>query len=446
MAQAQNISAADELSLPVCIIGAGSSGVVVAKHLKQSGVPFECFEIGSDIGGMWRYQNDNGLSSAYRSLHIDTSRFNLGYSDHPIPDHYPDFLSHYQVMDYLESYASRFEVSPHIRFNAEVQDVKLLEDKSWQVTLADGTAKRYRAVVVANGHLWDPRWADFEGSFDGEQIHSHHYRTADPFKDKNVLVIGIGNSAVDVAVDVCKSAKSTLLSTRRSAWIMPKYIMGLPIDRWLAFFSRKLHLPVPLSRTIVQKIAYLVTGDQRRFGIPSPKHPVWREHATLSQELIPFCGHGWIRMKPNVSHLDGSQVLFDDGSSEPVDVIIHATGYKTSFPFLEPGLFQVKDGKVELYRRMAPPSLPGLYFAGLVQPVGPTIPLVEVQGRWLASVLSGNTKLPPVAGMHEEIRQHNDEIAKRYVGSARYTLEVDYKRYAQQLRADIADQTARLIG
>jgi hypothetical protein len=129
-----------------------------------------------------------------------------------------------------------------------------------------------------------------------------------------------------------------------------------------------------------------------------------------------------------------------------VDVIIHATGYKTSFPFLDPGLFQVKDGKVELYRRMAPPSLPGLYFAGLVQPVGPTIPLVEVQGRWLASVLSGNTKLPPVAGMHEEIRQHNDEIAKRYLGSARYTLEVDYKRYAQQLRADIADQTARLIG
>src|SRR5258708_9452643 len=162
--------------LPVCIIGAGSSGVTAAKSLKEKGVPFDCFEIGSKIGGMWRYENDNGLSSAYRSLHIDTSRNNLGYSDFPIPDHYPDFLSHFEVVDYLEAYAQKFDVYRHIRFNAKVERAEPLADGSWRVTLSTGESRRYRAVIVANGHLWDPRWAQFPGQFDGDRTHSHHYR------------------------------------------------------------------------------------------------------------------------------------------------------------------------------------------------------------------------------------------------------------------------------
>lgn len=298
---------------PVCIIGAGSSGMAAAKALHARGVPFEGFEIGSDIGGMWRYQNDNGLSSAYRSLHIDTSRGNLGYPDHPLPDDYPDFPSHEQVLAWLESYAARFDLKRHFRFGCKVSNVAPETDGQWRVQLADGEVRRYRAVIVANGHLSDPRMASFPGAFDGEQIHSHHYRTATPFADKNVLVIGIGNSAVDIAVDVCKSARSTLLSTRRSAWVMPKYIMGIPVDRWSGFFMRKLRLPTPVSRTIVRWLAYGVVGDQTRFGVPRPQHAIWREHTTISQELLPYCGHGWIRVKPNVRQLANDQVEFEDG-------------------------------------------------------------------------------------------------------------------------------------
>ncbi|MBC7994455.1 MAG: NAD(P)-binding domain-containing protein [Rhizobacter sp.] len=428
--------------LPVCIIGAGSSGVALAKALKEQGVHFECFEIGSRIGGMWRYENDNGLSSAYRSLHIDTSRNNLGYSDFPIPDTYPDFLSHYEVMDYLEAYAERAGVLPHIRFNTRVEDVRPAGDGSWNVRLQSGEVKRYRAVLVANGHLWDPRLPEFTGHFSGLAMHSHHYRTAEPFKDKHVLVVGIGNSAVDIAVDVCKSAKSTHLSTRRSAWVMPKYIMGVPIDRWSSFFMRKWHLPTRLARMLVQRFAYLAVGNQARYGVPRPKHAIWQEHATLSQELLPYVGHGWIRIKPNVRELQGTQVAFDDGSTAPIDAIIYATGYRTSFPFIAPELFEVTDGKVALYRRMLPPALPGLFFVGLVQPIGPTIPLVEIQARWVASVLSGQTQLPDTRTMHAEITRHHRHQAERYVGSARYTLEVDFRDYAKQLRGDIQRKKA----
>jgi hypothetical protein len=219
---------------------------------------------------------------------------------------------------------------------------------------------------------------------------------------------------------------------------MPKYIMGRPIDHWLAFFSRRLKLPTTWSRTIVKRIAYMVTGDQQRFGIPRPGHAIWREHTTLSQELIPYCGHGWINVKPNVKQLEGTFVSFEDGSREEVDAIIYATGYKTTFPFLSPEVFSVRDGEAALYRRMLAPGRPGLYMLGLIQPVGPTIPLVEVQAKWLASVLADDTALPARDRMEAEVRAHREEIARRYVGSARYTLEVDGRRYRKQLFGDIS--------
>jgi hypothetical protein len=423
------------VQLPVCIIGAGSSGMATAKALKECGISFDCFELGSDIGGMWRYENDNGMSSAYRSLHIDTSRKSLAYSDFPIPEDRPDFLSHRQFLEYLEAYADRSDLRRHVRFNTRVVQIEP-GPGTWLVRLDNGEALRYRAVVVANGHLWDPRYPDFSGTFAGEIMHSHHYRTPDPLRDKNVLVVGIGNSAVDIAVDVCKQARSTTISTRRSAWIMPKYIMGVPSDRWSGFLSRKLMLPTPLTRSVMRRLMYLAVGNQERYGVPRPRHAIWKEHATLSQELLPYIGHGWIRIKPNVRELADDRVSFDDGSEAPIDAIIYATGYKTSFPFIDRRLFHIEDGKVGLYRRMVPPGLPGLYMVGLVQPIGPTIPLVEIQARWLAGVLSGAIVLPVKADMDQEVKQHQQHIDRRYVGSARYTLEVDYRQYAAQLRRD----------
>ena len=427
----------------ICIIGAGSSGIAVAKALKERGLAFDCFEKGSDIGGVWRYENDSGLSSAYASLHIDTSRDNLGYPDFPIAHHLPDFLSHSQFLGHLEAYADRFGVRPSISFNTEVKAVERTPDGCWRVVLTDGAARTYRTVIVANGHLWDPRWPDFRGRFDGEQVHSHHYRTAAPYEGKDVLIVGFGNSAVDIAVDLARRAASVTVSTRRSAWIMPKYLMGIPVDRWSAFLSRKLRLPTRVTRMVMARLIRFGQGDQARFGVPRPGHPMWREHATLSQELLPYIGHGWITMKPNISRLDGHDVHFEDGTSRRFDAIIHATGYKTSFPFLAPGTFQAEGRSAGLYRRMVAVEHPGLLFAGLVQPVGPTIPLVEVQARWIAAVLSGAVRLPDATIMRAEIGRHAERQRKTYLDSHRYALEVDFKGYAKQMRADMQAGVAR---
>ena len=427
----------------ICIIGAGSSGIAVAKALHDKGIGFEICEKGSDIGGMWRYGNDNGMSCAYRSLHIDTSRDNLGYSDFPVSADKPDFLSHTDVLAYLEAYADRFDARRRIRFNCEV--TALARDRlGWRVTTTqDGQqeTRHYGAVIVANGHLWDPRWPSFPGAFGGDAIHASQYRTAQPFDDRKVLVVGLGNSAVDIAVDLCRRASHVALSTRTGAHIMPKYLMGIPTDRWSAFFSRRLNLPTTVTRRIMARLARLALGDQTRFGVPRPAHPLWREHTTLSQELLPYIGHGWISMRPDIEAFDDRDVVFTDGTREKFDAIIYATGYKASFPFLAPEIFAVPEdgGMVELYRRITPPNQPGLFFAGLVQPIGPTIPLVEVQARWIAAVLSGKVALPAVSDMALEVRSFHQHRQRTWLNSARYTLEVDFKDYVAELNGDIAN-------
>lgn len=420
----------------ICIIGAGSSGVTVAKSLKDRGLSFDIFEKGSDIGGMWRYENDNGQSSCYASLHIDTSRPNLGYSDFPIDPSLPDFLSHDQFLRHLEAYADANGIRERVTFRTRVEAVTPAAGGRWRVALSGGEVRDYGHVIVANGHLSDPRLPDFPGHFAGDAIHSHHYRTAAPYDGKRVLVVGLGNSAVDIAVDVARRAEHVTISTRRSAWIMPKYLMGVPIDQWSGFLVRRLRLPVVWARWIMSRLIRLGVGDQRRFGLPRPEHPMWREHATLSQELLPYIGHGYIDIKPNISELRGQDVAFADGTEAPYDAVIYATGYRISFPFLAPEVFDPEREAGRLYRRMVPPAHPGLIFAGLVQPIGPTIPLVEIQGKWIAALLAGAFALPDRDGMEREIDRHLEHQRRTYLNSARYTLEVDFGTYAKQLRAD----------
>ena len=421
----------------ICIIGAGSSGVTVAKALKEKGLAFDCFEKGSDIGGMWRYQNDNGQSSCYASLHIDTSRPNLGYSDFPIDDSLPDYLSHDQFLGHLERYADKFGIRPLVTFNTKVESVRP-EDGKWNVTLSSGENRVYTTVIVANGQLSDPRMPEFPGQFGGEISHSHHYRTAAPFDDKRVMVVGIGNSAVDIA----RRTKHVYLSTRRSAWVMPKYLMGRPVDQWSGFLARKLRLPTKLVRRIMARLIRLGVGDQRRFGLPRPEHPMWREHATLSQELLPYIGHGYISPKPNVAELTETGARFVDGTEAELDAIVYATGYRTTFPFLENDIFDPDQEAGQLYRRIISLRHPGLMFAGLLQPVGPTIPLVETQGKWIAAALSGDMTLPDAAEQQREVTAHRDAQKKTYLDSDRYVLEVDYGLYTGQMTRDMSARRA----
>ena len=420
-----------------CIVGAGASGVTVAKSLAQQGVEFDWFEKGSALGGLWRYDNDSGTSSAYRSLQIDTSSRSVAYPDFPVPRGRPAYMGAGQVLDYLERYAAEFGVAGRVQTSTEVTAVEQVGDR-WRVTTDRYGSRDYDAVVVANGHLSVPRYPSFAGTFTGDQMHSHHYREPEPYSGKTVVIVGMGNSACDIAVDLARVAGQVYLSTRRSAWVLPKYLLGVPTDRWSGFFTRRLKLPTWLARNLVNAVARVAVGPQERFGVPRPRHRIHREHTTVGQELLQYVAYDWIRMRPDIAELDGRAVRFTDGSEVEADVLIQATGYDASFPFLSEDLVRGAEEGGRLYRRIVHPDAPGLFFAGLIQPVGPTIPLVEVQGRWIARVLAGEVALPGKESMAEEIAAHRRWRESSFVGSRRYHLEVDFRTYAGQLRKDMA--------
>jgi hypothetical protein len=426
----------------VCIIGAGSSGLTACQVLAARGVPFDCFEKGSMIGGNWRYENDNGTSSAYRSLHINSARKLMSYKAFPMPADYPDYPSHWQVAKYFDDYVERFGLAERIAFNTEVIAAEPDGD-GWSVTVEDPDGARrtesYRAVLVANGHHWKPRWPEpsFPGAdaFEGEQMHVHHYREPDVLVGKRVLVLGIGNSAVDVAVESSRIAEATFLAMRRGAYVLPKFLGGKPIDESATpALSR---LPIPMQRFFFNRLLKLSIGDMTDYGLPKPDHKLLEAHPTVSSELLPRLGHGDIAAKPNIDRFTGGRtVRFADGSEEQIDLVVYCTGYKIEFPFLDEKVFVARDNRMPLYKRAVSVENRGLYFIGFIQPLGPIMPIAEAQSEWIADLLTNKAALPPVPEMRKEISDYERWLKKRFVASKRHTVEVDFHPYLRDIRRE----------
>jgi dimethylaniline monooxygenase (N-oxide forming) len=426
----------------VCVIGAGSSGIVACQVLNARGIPFDCIEKGSQVGGNWRFENDNGMSSAYRSLHINTSRRVMAFKSLPMPDHYPDYPDHFQMAAYFDEFVDHFGLREKIRFQAEVVKVEP-RDGEWEVTVkdAEGHAEsdRYSAVLVANGHHWDPRGPEptFPGSeeFGGEQLHAHHYREPDVLPGKRVLVLGIGNSATDIAVESSRIADKTFLAMRRGAYVLPKYMNGRPIDEVSTpLISR---LPLAVQRFFSARMLGIAAGGMTTYGLPKPDHKLFEAHPTVSSELLPRLGHGDIEVKPNIERFTGGRtVRFADGSEEEIDLVVYCTGYRMTFPFFDPEVLSAPDNRLPLYRRVASVERPGLYLIGFIQPLGPIMPLAEAQAEWVADLLGDRAVLPAAAEMRREIAVEEAKMRKRFVASKRHTVEVDFYPYLREIRRE----------
>ncbi|MGW1728565.1 NAD(P)-binding domain-containing protein [Streptomyces sp. NPDC002306] len=434
----------------VCVVGAGSSGIAACQVLAERGIPYDCYEIGSQVGGNWRYMNDNGLSSAYRSLHINTSRQIMEYASYPMSEDYPVYPGHAHIARYFDAFVDHFGLRASITFRTEVVDVSPTEEGLWSVAArhrdtGQRTRTRYDAVLVANGHHWKPRWPrpGLAGAeeFTGAQTHSHDYRTPEAFTDRRVLVVGIGNSACDIAVETSRVARRTFLAMRRGAHILPKYMFGIPTDHltgsWLA------RAPLAVQDRGMRLLLRLSRGRLVDYGLPRPLHGVLAAHPTISDDLLSRLGHGDIGVKPAPLRMDSTRVFFDDGSAEEIDAIIYCTGYDISFPFLGGELIDPTDNAPGLYHRVVSPDRPGLYFIGLVQPLGAIMPLAEAQSHWVADLVQERCALPAGPEMLDEIRRYRSHLARRYVASARHTIQVDAGAYLRELAKERERGAAR---
>jgi hypothetical protein len=274
---------------------------------------------------------------------------------------------------------------------------------------------------------------EFPGAFDGEILHSRDYRRPDGFEGRNVLILGVGNSGVDIACDVASVAACTLLASRRGAHVIPRHLLGRPTDKWTTPLSSR--LPLGVQRMFYRLIVWLSRGRQASYGMPAPDTAFLTEHPTLSTELLPLVREGKVTPKAAVERLDGAEVVFVDDSREVVDVFICATGYRISFPFLDHSVLTADENRVGLYGKVVHPECPGLYFIGLIQPLGAIMPLAELQAKWVAALLAGELHLPSREEMRDSIAHDHNDLTSRYVQSTRHTIQVDFFPYQRWVEA-----------
>ena len=429
-----------------CVIGAGASGLAVIKNFKQRGIPFDCFERLGEVGGIW---NPASPDVVYESTFLNSSRRLSRYTDFPMPREYPHYLSRAQSQSYLCAYAKQFGLYDAITFNTEVEKVEP-KGKQWEVTLSGESKPRvYAGVVIANGHHWDAKMPEHPGKFDGEILHSHKVKSRDQLRGKRVLVVGAGNSGADIACDAAIDSEKAVHSMRRSYFFFPKLILGKPTDVFVDLTSRW-----PLPRWALRWIYTLglrvIFGPHENYGLPAPDHKLFEAHPTAASTYLDHIAHGRIAPKPAIDRFEGKQVRFADGSAEEVDLVIYATGFRVSFPFMDKGLLLERDGRSKLFLHVFHRQLDNLFAVGLMEPAeGGVWQLVDYQAQLIASSIVACARDPERAQWFRELKAG----AAPDIGHGIAFQETDwhlfevqhyrYRSYMKQLIAEFGDN-ARL--
>jgi hypothetical protein len=422
----------------VCVIGAGPSGLAAAKNCLVAGLPVVVYEKNDKVGGNWVFNSKTGHSSVYENTHIISSKAWSEYEDFPMPAEYPDYPNHRQLQAYFDAYARHFGVMDVIRFGHTVQHVAPMAGNRWEVRVLgpDGVVatETFDALMVANGHHWDPKYPEYPGTYTGRFLHSHDFKGVDEsWRDQRVLVIGAGNSACDVAVESARVARTVCLSMRSPQWFFPKFLFGQPTD---VFASKSAWVPAKVRQVVFRAMLGALQGPYSRYGLPENPRPPLTQHPTLNSDLLDYIRHGRVKPRKGIARWDDQTVTFTDGTREEFDIVCACTGFWTTFPFFDTSLVDFKRlEKVPLFRKMLHPKFPTLYFIGLFQPLGCIWPLADYQARIATLELQGRYQRPAdldAAIAHEIAHPHYD-----FDGGQRHAMEVDYGKFRHELAAEL---------
>ncbi|XP_073449350.1 dimethylaniline monooxygenase [N-oxide-forming] 2-like isoform X1 [Aquarana catesbeiana] len=438
--------------MKVAVIGAGESGLTSIKCCLDEELEPVCFEKTNDIGGLWNYipEVEDGRASIYESVVTNTSKEMMCYSDFPIPEGYPNFLHNTKMMEYYKQYAERFSLLKYIQFNTLVCSVKKHPNFSrtgqWEVTTEKDGKKEtsiFDAVMVCNGHHTDPYYPleSFPGlnKFKGQYFHSREYKSTKGFEGKRVLVVGMGNTGTDIAVELSRTASQVYLSTRRGCWVMSRvFDQGYPCD--ICFDTRfqtllRNTLPTPIVTWLTEK-KMNEWFDHAHYGL-QPRDSTQFKEPLFNDELPSRIICGYVIVKPNLTEFTETSVKFNDGTiEENIDVVVFATGYRYSFPFLDESILKVEN-KIFLYKSVFPKNLEKatLGVVGLIQPLGPIMAASEMQARWITRVFKGLCKFPSQDEIQKDIELKQKILLTRF--GKEYSLQLDYIEYLDEIAQEI---------
>lgn len=414
----------------VLVVGGGAAGIAIGKAFAQRGLGYDLVEREDDLGGNWYF--GGGSSRVYRSTHLISSRTNSQFSDFPMPEHYPEYPGHTQFLEYLRHAARAFDVYGHATLNTSVERLAPMEG-GWLAELSNGERRWYPDVVVANGVLREPYLPEIPGRFDGTVIHSSAYADPDIFEGRSVLIVGGGNSGCDIAVDSAHRAARTFHSTRRGYHYMPKFIGGKATQDWLMEIVSDFDTPEAYWAHV--KATFKLAGfDGTDYGLPVPDHDIHQAHPVMNSGILYQIGHGTVLPKPDLERYDGDGVVFADGSRETVDLVVLATGFTVSMPFLDPADLDWKAGIHTFFLNALPAGHDNIAFAGYFNIPSGFGNIANTLSRFLANYFTGKRARSRAWQVLDRLKRMGDEIdvgRGQFMATRRHAHELDLWKYVK---------------
>ncbi len=434
-----------------CVIGAGPSGLTALKNLLAVGIEAECLEREDALGGNWRFGSPS--SRVFASTRLISSRRLTEFSDFPMPRNWPAYPDHQQCLDYLRRYAQHFGLTSKIATGISVERLEPAPAAGdscpggWIVHASGREPRRYAGVVIASGHNREPRWPEIPGRFAGRLLHAAEYASpTQPVEiaGRRVLVIGGGNSGSDIAVECSRHAARTVLSIRRGYFIVPRFVLGRPADLRGERLLR-MGAPLWLRRLVGLRAIDRTIGLPWRHGLPRPDHALFETHPVVNEHLCGQIDAGAIEPAADVAAFEGESVLFRDGRREVFDVVIAATGYRITHPFIEDEHLRVAGGCPRLFMNLLHPTRDDIAVVGLIQPDSGQWGITDVQARLVARMAAASRTSPRASAWLYRIRQRPEPRRKiRYIDSPRHLLEVEHHSYRRRLERLVESMDRRL--
>lgn len=416
--------------LPYVIVGAGPAGMSLARAFERFSVPFVVLERHPDVGGIWNAAHPG--SPIYRSAHFISSRSQSGYLGFPMPEHYPDYPSAAQILAYHRAFVEAYDLRRHVRFGCAVRSARP-NGAHWQVELEGGETLDAAGVICANGTNWDPILPKWPGNFDGEIRHAVSYSDPAEFRGKRVLIVGAGNSGCDIACDAAQNADAAFISLRRGYHFIPKHVFGMPADE---FAARGPKLPMWLAQRIFGAVLKVLVGDLSKLGLPKPDHRVFESHPIVNDQLLHHLRHGDISARGDIERLDGEEVVFRDGRRESVDLIIAATGYKHSIPYLPADALEWRGSRPRLYMNLFSRRQLSLMGMGFMETDGGAYKLFDEMANVVAQHAADRLRDPARAARFDAIKAEDPDLSGgvKYLSSDRHGNYVQHDAYLAELR------------